>query len=286
MNNHMTHQSRKNGLDRPLGFAQIAAWMTYGISILQYCFFVTPLLPPCIISPTVSIFFFLSAICVYIYGSHTILINPIDVHLHQFRCSQEQQQQQQQQQQTENGQATTAATAAKICKPIIIRNPLHQPPISYMINNNNNNNNEKRNNQGKIAARRKQATKTTTATPSLTDRLYYRTNAKQLQLYNAHHHHDHQPMHEAYNSTEHQQQQQQQRLPSSLSLPNEPMKQCWICDTSVAEHSMHCKFCNKCVYGFDHHCICTFWMYVFLFTTLYFFSHASHLLLILEYDEN
>lgn len=36
------------------------------------------------------------------------------------------------------------------------------------------------------------------------------------------------------------------------------MKQCWICDVPVAEHSMHCKFCNKCVDHFDHHCICTF----------------------------
>jgi hypothetical protein len=41
-------------------------------------------------------------------------------------------------------------------------------------------------------------------------------------------------------------------------LPDEPMKQCWICDTQVAEHSMHCKFCNKCVYHFDHHCMCTY----------------------------
>jgi hypothetical protein len=44
----------------------------------------------------------------------------------------------------------------------------------------------------------------------------------------------------------------------ALPLPvDEDMKQCWICDTQVAEHSMHCKFCNKCVYHFDHHCMCT-----------------------------
>lgn len=42
-----------------------------------------------------------------------------------------------------------------------------------------------------------------------------------------------------------------------LVVPDEPMKQCWICDIQVAEHSMHCKFCNKCVYHFDHHCMCT-----------------------------
>ena len=55
------------------------------------------------------------------------------------------------------------------------------------------------------------------------------------------------------------QQQQQQRLEhqqAQQQLPQEEMKQCWICDTQVAEHSMHCKFCNKCVYHFDHHCMC------------------------------
>jgi len=37
--------------------------------------------------------------------------------------------------------------------------------------------------------------------------------------------------------------------------PNEPTKQCWICDVQVGEKSMHCKFCNKCVGHFDHHCM-------------------------------
>lgn len=40
--------------------------------------------------------------------------------------------------------------------------------------------------------------------------------------------------------------------------PNEPTKQCWICDIQVGEKSMHCKFCNKCVDHFDHHCMCKF----------------------------
>jgi hypothetical protein len=44
--------------------------------------------------------------------------------------------------------------------------------------------------------------------------------------------------------------------PEITSLPEEEMKQCWICETMVADHSMHCKFCNKCVYHFDHHCMC------------------------------
>ena len=29
---------------------------------------------------------------------------------------------------------------------------------------------------------------------------------------------------------------------------------CWVCGIDVHEHSMHCKFCNKCVENFDHHC--------------------------------
>jgi DHHC palmitoyltransferase len=36
----------------------------------------------------------------------------------------------------------------------------------------------------------------------------------------------------------------------------EPLNYCWICETQVAEHAMHCKFCNKCVGNFDHHCLC------------------------------
>ena len=50
--------------------------------------------------------------------------------------------------------------------------------------------------------------------------------------------------------------QQNNPDPSLGVLPHEEMKQCWICDTMVADHSMHCKFCNKCVYHFDHHCMC------------------------------
>jgi len=37
--------------------------------------------------------------------------------------------------------------------------------------------------------------------------------------------------------------------------PQEPTKQCWICDVQVGEKSMHCKFCNKCIDHFDHHCM-------------------------------
>jgi hypothetical protein len=230
---------RKNGLDRPWGYAQIGAWITYGISILQYCIFITPLLSPCTASPILSIFFFLSNIYVFMYASHTILINPIDIHLQQHRCQQEvssacQHNRDDNENNHHNGDTITTRTNGTRGKqqqhlnhkPIIIRNPLHQPAFPRQENNYNNIN------------------KKTT----FSDRLYYRVNAKQLHLYNH------------PTNTNHLQQQQNQHTSSSLDhhLTNEPMKQCWICDTSVAEHSMHCKFCNKCVYGFDHHCICTF----------------------------
>jgi len=51
--------------------------------------------------------------------------------------------------------------------------------------------------------------------------------------------------------------------PTVREVPDEPLKQCWICDTMVAEHSMHCKFCNKCVYHFDHHCVCKYSFAIF-----------------------
>jgi hypothetical protein len=43
----------------------------------------------------------------------------------------------------------------------------------------------------------------------------------------------------------------------STNISTVVMKQCWLCDLQVAERSMHCKFCNKCVEEFDHHCMCT-----------------------------
>jgi DHHC palmitoyltransferase len=231
---HPTARSRRNGLDRPWGYAQIGAWIAYGVSILQYIIFISPFLAPCITSPILSLLFFTSNILVFFFASYTILVNPIDIHLHQYRTINEMQQLQNNN--THHGHENEAAattngttsTNKTMNKPITIRNPLYQPPITLMIPN---------------------ETSSTTKL-SYSDRLYYRTNAKQLQLYNR-------------NSCLYQDQQcntnhnhSQPQYPCA-SLPNEPMKQCWICDASVAEHSMHCKFCNKCVYGFDHHCICT-----------------------------
>ena len=50
--------------------------------------------------------------------------------------------------------------------------------------------------------------------------------------------------------------------------PEEPTKQCWICDIQVGEKSMHCKFCNKCVDHFDHHCMCTLRICTYLLTSV------------------
>jgi len=37
--------------------------------------------------------------------------------------------------------------------------------------------------------------------------------------------------------------------------PEEEVKYCWVCQTEVHVHSMHCKYCDKCVSNFDHHCM-------------------------------
>jgi hypothetical protein len=86
------HHYRRNGLERPWGYAQIGAWMVYVVSILQFCVFIIPTLSPCIASPILSLLFILSIIYVFIYASDTILKNPIDIHLQHHLAQQQQQQ--------------------------------------------------------------------------------------------------------------------------------------------------------------------------------------------------
>lgn len=38
----------------------------------------------------------------------------------------------------------------------------------------------------------------------------------------------------------------------------EDTKHCWLCDCRVHTLSMHCRYCNKCVDHFDHHCMCKY----------------------------
>mmetsp|Transcript_19045 Transcript_19045/g.32617 ORF Transcript_19045/g.32617 Transcript_19045/m.32617 type:complete len:322 (-) Transcript_19045:64-1029(-) len=69
--------------------------------------------------------------------------------------------------------------------------------------------------------------------------------AKHLRNNNNHHHHHQNNSSSGSNG-----------YTSGLPEPpeNEETKYCWVCETTVAEHSMHCKYCNKCVSHFDHHC--------------------------------
>jgi len=70
----------------------------------------------------------------------------------------------------------------------------------------------------------------------------------------------------------------------------EDVKYCWVCQTEVHLNSMHCKYCDKCVSNFDHHCM---WLNTcigsenyktFCYTVIYlvFFS-ATHALALLLY---
>lgn len=35
---------------------------------------------------------------------------------------------------------------------------------------------------------------------------------------------------------------------------DEPHLYCYVCETDVHESSKHCRYCDKCVTRFDHHC--------------------------------
>lgn len=64
---------------------------------------------------------------------------------------------------------------------------------------------------------------------------------------------------------------------------DDPSKHCWICQADVLQTSMHCKFCNKCVEGFDHHCMCKLRKYPLdLETKTFFFQQFALLPFILD----
>jgi hypothetical protein len=140
---------RRNGFSAPYTTPQLMAWLVLAVTIVQFLFFVSPMLPIAASVPVTVFFFALIGGIIY-YGGLTQAIDPMDpylrMHLHSVRPDDE----------------------AKLSRLFYRRfNPLPQPP-----------------------------------------------------------------------------------------LPEEPMKQCWICDIQVAEPSLHCKYCGKCVKNFDHHCMC------------------------------
>jgi hypothetical protein len=137
---------RKNGLVRPYTTAQISTWVTLPTLVLQFLFFVSPILPWEASIPCTLLFMLLAAASAY-HGLMAMWIDPAD------------------------------------------------PRLDHDHGNNNNGSNGNGNGNGSPAA-------------------------------------------------------------ACTWDPNEPTKHCWICDHQVAQKSMHCKFCNKCVDNFDHHCMC------------------------------
>jgi DHHC palmitoyltransferase len=146
--------SRVNGLSKPYAALQIATWVCFPVLILQFLFFVSPLLPLAASIPCTLLFFACTLATAY-YGYKACIVDPIDRHLAKHL--------------QETGEAMPSSQDAK---------------------------------------------------PKGLLKLFYTTT-------------------------------------SQIALPQEeePMKYCWVCEISVAEHSMHCKYCNKCVSHFDHHCL-------------------------------
>ena len=167
---------RVNGLSKPYAALQIATWICFPVLILQFLFFVSPILPLAASIPC-TLLFFACALATLIYGYKACIVDPIDRHLAKHL--------------QESGGAMTSTEDVK---------------------------------------------------PKGLLKLFHVNN-------------------------------------SQIALPQEeePMKYCWVCEISVAEHSMHCKYCNKCVSHFDHHCL---WLntcvgdanYVYFYRILWFIS--------------
>jgi hypothetical protein len=147
-----------NGFDKPYNSLQVATWVAFPVLMLQFLFFVSPILPlPASISCTLV--FFACAFAAAYYGYNACIIDPMDHHLAKHL------------RETETGEVTVTADSKQKG---LFRNFFH--------NN--------------------------VPTPN-----------------------------------------------TALPQEEEPLKYCWVCELSVAEHSMHCKYCNKCVAHFDHHCL-------------------------------
>jgi DHHC palmitoyltransferase len=209
---------RRNGLYPPYAPAQIVAGIAMMASIVQFAAVVAPLLQPYAIAP-VTLLFGWTVGMVWHFALSTMLLDPIDLRL----CRHLQQQHERQQRQSVlhmNGSHSTMPqppSTTSSSTTLYYRNPMYRPPLDS----------------------------TTNKRPTLLDRLYHRANAYRQSL----------PLPMANEAAA--------NTPSNngsctdQSPPTHSTKHCWICDVTVATHSMHCKFCNKCVANFDHHCMCT-----------------------------
>lgn len=162
----MAVPGRRNGFSRPYSKPQLIAWFVLVATIVQFLFFVSPILPLAASIPVTLVFFAMVGGILY-YGGLTQAVDPMDDHLRKHLLS------------------VNPDAEAKLSSYYHHINPLREPN------------------------------------------------------------------------------------------PDDPMKQCWLCDTQVAEPSMHCKFCDKCVKNFDHHCM---WLntcigkenYRYFYTTMWF----------------
>lgn len=214
---------RINGLSRPFSSTQIAAWIALITSILQFVIFVSPILP-LIASIPVTIVFMICCGGVLYYGVQTLRIDPIDVHLYKHLKNAVQ---------NENDNQ---------CSIDNDDDRQRRKPTSFEAGDNEQ---EQRQDDHEVYTfedgqvhEKTSSHDTNDDSPVKTTRTKNRSAAAGAATMMC--------------CSEHQ------LNPFLLSHPNDEMKQCWICDTQVAKHSMHCKFCNKCVYKFDHHCMCKY----------------------------
>jgi hypothetical protein len=74
---------RRNGFSSPYSKAQIVAWLLLALTMLQFPFFVSPVMPIAASIP-VTLFFFALIGGILYYGCLTQAVDPMDVHLRCF----------------------------------------------------------------------------------------------------------------------------------------------------------------------------------------------------------